>query len=76
MSVANPAITAALLWLLTALLSLLRGPLLAVALLGESGNSHQQCHCKESDECFHDFISFLNFKVLPATNCLHPADLI
>jgi hypothetical protein len=39
MSIANPAITATLLWLLTALLSPLPGTLLAAALLGKSGDS-------------------------------------
>jgi hypothetical protein len=89
MSIANPAITATLLWLLTALLCLLRRTLLAAALLGESGNGQQQCHCKESDECFHaDVVSSLEHQRAPPVRnlCLHtqvgvnhaqfPADLI
>jgi hypothetical protein len=53
MSIANAAITATLLWLLTALLSLLTALLVGVAPLGERGKRQHQRHCKESDACFH-----------------------
>ncbi len=54
MSIANAAITATLLWLLTALLFLLTALLVAArAPLGESGKGQHQCHCKDSDACFH-----------------------
>jgi hypothetical protein len=68
MSIANPAITATLLWLLTALLCLLRRTLLAAALLGESGNGQQQYQCKESDECFHaNLVSSLEHQRAPVS---------
>lgn len=66
MSIANAAITATLLWLLTALLFLLTALLVAAASLGESGKRQHQRDCKESDECFHaNLISFFEIKVLP-----------